>query len=135
MPSGPVFDAVWARCLNHKTLLEPGERECFQCRILERNLSLKPPFRVLCICPEWGEAKPGEYYDVFWVIKTGMREYGELMGYAFSADKESVNDHVFDAENFIPVEFLTQDNKDSWVEEEPDPNPVISDEDMYGVMA
>jgi hypothetical protein len=135
LANGAVFEAAWARCLKHRTLLEPGETECFKCRILERNLSLKPPFKVYCIHTEWGEAKEGQTYDVFWVIKSGRREYGDgLMGYCFMIDKESVNDHVFDPENFIPLDYLTDDKKDSWVTEEPDPNPVLTDEDLmiYG---
>jgi hypothetical protein len=136
MPSGPIFEATWARCLQHKTLLEPGEERCFKCQLLERNLSLVPPFKVYCTHDEWEEVKTGDVYEVVWVIKSGRRNYGDdLAGYVFKFDDESMNDHVFDAENFIPVEFLTENNKDSWVKEEPakvDNNPVLTEEDMMG---
>ena len=135
MPSGPIFEATWARCLEHKTLLEPGEAECIKCKILKRNLSLVPKFKVYCIKDEWGEVKAGTDYEVIWVIKEGRREYGDIKGYVFEgADTNSMNDHVFDAENFIPHEFLTEDLKDSWLPEEPpktDTNPVLTDEDIW----
>src|ERR1700682_3609925 len=112
MPSGPVFEASWARCLEHKTLLEPGEEKCIKCKILERNLSLTPKFKVYCIHDEWGEVKAGTDYEVVWIIKDGRRQHGDLMGYVFEFDDNSMNDHVFDALNFIPHEFLTDDLKD-----------------------
>lgn len=136
MPSGqPIFEAAWARCLHHKTLLEVGEDECIKCKILKRNLSLVPKFKVYCIHDEWGEVKAGHDYEVVWVIKEGRREYGDLKGYVFELSSDSMNDHVFDAENFIPHEFLTEDLKDSWLPPAPpDLNPVITDEEYFGVM-
>jgi hypothetical protein len=137
MPSAPIFEAVWARCLQHKTLLEPGEDKCLKCKIRERDLSLIPPFQVYCTASEWGEAKIGETYEVEWVIKQARRSYGESTGYAFKFNSESVNDHIFDSDNFIPYEFLTEENKDSWLigeSSKPDIHPVITDEDFYGGM-
>lgn len=136
MANGPVFDSAWVRCFKHKTLLEEGEEKCLRCKIIERNLSLKPPFDVYCIHHEWGEVKPGTTYKVVWVIKSGQRDFGDLVGYGFAWDKDSINDHIFDAENFIPVEFLTEDKKDSWLGDEPvkDNNPVLTEDDMMGIM-
>lgn len=139
MPSGQVFfEATWARCLEHKTLLEPGEIECIRCKILKRNLSLVPKFKVYCINDEWGEVKAGTDYEVIWVIKEGTRQHGNIKGYVFEVDDNSLNDYVFNAENFIPHEFLTDDLKDSWLPEEPpktDNNPVLTEKDLWdGIM-
>ena len=115
MANGPLFSGAWARCKKHKTLLEANETECLKCRILARNLSLVPPFRVYCINGEWGEVHAGKDYEVIWVITDGRRDHGDLQGYVFRHDDDSLNDHVFDPSNFIPFEFFDKENKsDKW---------------------
>lgn len=115
MARGATFTGVWARCPQHSLrLLEPNEEMCFECRLVERNLALTPPFDVYCTETTY-EAEKDMVYTVIWVITSGRDEYWAIKGYCFEAEDGSVIPHVYDSLKFIPVQYMTDDHKDSWV--------------------
>lgn len=119
MAKGALFTAVWARCPQHQSVvLEPGEQECINCKIVRRNFSLRPPFKVYATAPFWGKFEVGHIYEVHWIVKDMVDEYGMTKsGFIFQNQDKSIWEHLGDPTVFIPVEFLTEDNKDSWLSE------------------
>lgn len=77
-------------------------------------MALSPPFDVYCI-EDTHEFKKGKVYPVSWVIVQGREEYFALRGYCFEAEDGSIIPRVIDPLKFIPVKYLTDDHKDSWV--------------------
>lgn len=115
MAKGATFTSVWARCPNHQLrVLDKDDEKCFECVLIERNLSLSPPFDVYCIDNTY-EAKKGDILTVVWVIIEGRDEHWPIKGYCFEAEDGSILSHVYDPMKFIPMKFITKDNKDSWV--------------------
>jgi hypothetical protein len=105
-----------ARCREHSgTVLSIDEDKCIECRIIERNLNMKPPFKALCIDAGFGFQK-GEVYDVFWVLRDVINEYGtRKSGYVFkSPATRFINEHIMDADDFVPVLYLNDDDEDEW---------------------
>jgi hypothetical protein len=119
MANKVTFTSVWARCREHGKLLEPDEEECFDCRIIQRNLAMTPPFDVLCVDSTYGIVDKGKVYEVVWVIRDGREKRdNEIKGYVFAVAKGSgLIPEVFPAEKFIPLKYLAKDGKsDSWSE-------------------
>ncbi|SRR6266702_381929 len=118
MSRGALFTAVWSRCPEHNTLLEPNETKCDKCKLIERNLSLTPPFDVYCTGPKWGRFETGHTYEVVWIIKDAINKYGtKVSGYCFENEDDSIYEHILDTLDFIPLRYLTADFKDSWLED------------------
>ena len=111
----PLFTGARARCRKHSNVvLGIDEEMCLDCRIIERNLSMRPPFDVLCTNTWWGFNKD-EDYTVFWVIRDGKKEYdNKLCGYVFKDKWGHLAEHVYDVKDFIPHLYLTDDKKDEW---------------------
>jgi hypothetical protein len=119
MPSKTTFTSVWVRCHEHARLLDTDETECFECKIIQRNLAMTPPFDVLCIDNTYGIVDKGKIYEVVWVIRDGREKRdNELKGYVFAVAKGmGLISEVFPAEKFIPLKYLAKDGKsDSWLE-------------------
>lgn len=120
MASGAAITGTWARCKNHfGRLLEPDEEMCFECRIIQRNLSLVPPFAVLCIEDGYNIVKKGKTYEVAWIVLDGRESHNlSIKGYVFKMSDGSMAGEVIDASKFIPIKYLTLGGKDSWLEPE-----------------
>src|SRR5260370_3106618 len=95
MARNALFTSTWARCPEHGTLLEPNESQCMNCKIIERNLSLIPPFPVYSKMSYWGKFETGHVYTVFWVVRDATNQFGnKLSGYVFENEDKSVWEHV-----------------------------------------
>lgn len=118
MASGAIITGTWARCKNHfGKLLEPDEDMCWECRIIQRNLSLVPPFAVFCIDDAYNIVKKGKTYEVAWVVLDGREAHNlSIKGYVFKMTDGSMTNEVIDAAKFIPVQYLTKKGKDAWLE-------------------
>ena len=117
MASGATFTSTWARCKEHGTLLEPNETMCQKCKIIQRNMALTPPFDVYCIEDGYNLVEKGNTYTVYWVVYDGREARDiQISGYALKNEDGSVADEVLAADKFIPCQYLTKDNKDSWLE-------------------
>lgn len=102
----PIFEGVSARCKNHSTLLPPGERECEECKLIRRNLSLNPPFDVIANKTYFG-VKKDTLYTVVWLIRDGVRDNNvKLRGYVFKDKDGKPCEHVYDPVDFTPIAFL-----------------------------
>ncbi len=119
MARGALFTGIWSRCPEHNNLLEPGEIICSKCKLVQRNLSLTPPFPVYAKTDYWNKFKEGNVYEVYWIIKDALNQYGiKVSGYVFQNEDKSLWEHVADPLIFIPIQYLTEDNKDKWLSEE-----------------
>ena len=121
----PIFEGARVRCKAHpEKLLRPKESECDACKILRRNLSLKLPFSVRAN-KDIFEVKENLAYTVLWVIRDGAREFNDhVTGYVFKGEGGQPCGRIYDAADFTPVEFLTDEQKKELgkpVERKPDP--------------
>lgn len=126
----PIFEGARARCARHNDkLLAPKEKECSTCKLLNRNLSLKPPFAVRCNRTYY-EVKNNMVYTVLWIIKDGVRDFDEhMIGYVFKTTDDRPGSRVYDATDFTPVEFLSDKERETLGKEKEDP---IDDGQWYG---
>lgn len=108
----PIFEGARATCWRHPNVnLMPDEAECDICKIIRRNLSLTPPFQVLCTRTHFS-VKEGKEYQVVWVIRDGAKQHNDAtMGYVFRDTEGHLVDQVYDPLAFIPVKFLEKEDK------------------------
>jgi hypothetical protein len=119
-----------ARCREHSgTVLSINEDKCIECRIIERNLNMKPPFKAKCVDGGWGFQK-GETYDVFWVLRDVINDFGtRKSGYVFkSGGSHFINEHIMDADDFCPVLYLNDEGEDEWRVEDSEEQEWVQDE-------
>lgn len=118
LASGATFTSTWARCKDHiGRVLDPDEEMCFECKIIQRNLAMVPPFLVKCIENGYNIVEAGKTYEVHWIVLEGREPHNlKIKGYAFKKENGDIAPEVIAAEKFIPVKYLTLGGKDSWLE-------------------
>jgi hypothetical protein len=109
----PIFEGARGSCVAHPDVrLAPDQVECDDCKIIRRNLSLKPPFIVVCHDTHWGVKKDSQY-KVLWVLRDASKEHQDRMiGYVFEDDKGNLDKHVYDPLKFTPLDFLEKEEEE-----------------------
>lgn len=108
-----IFEGARARCRRHShILLSPTEQECEECILIRRNMSLKPPFSVVCKRTHFGVEKD-KVYKVIWLIRDGAKEFSENMyGYVFSRTGGGLDDTIYAPTEFVPIDFLSEEERE-----------------------
>jgi hypothetical protein len=115
MPRGAIFTSVGLRCKHHNDFIGPNGA-CLKCKVLERNLSLTPAFDVFCNWSYPNRFEKGKIYTVKWVIKDATSFVKtHIEGYCFQNEDGSIHPFVMDAFDFIPLQYLNDNNQDSWL--------------------
>lgn len=126
-----IFEGARARCRRHgHVVLAPGEKECEECKVIRRNLSLVPPFGVLCNRTHFG-VEEGLIYTVLWVIRNGSKEFTEdLFGYVFRDKNGGIHDKIYSPLEFTPIVFLSLEERKKLGVPDPPPKPKYATDDF-----
>src|SRR5947209_7832782 len=117
MASEPLFIGERIKCLKHSTeLLRPNEKACKLCLLIDNHLSLTPPFKAYSVRTGWGFQR-GLIYEVWWVIKDGTNSNGAMRGFVFKDKDGELMSRVFDADDFIPTQLITEELKEAFRKE------------------